>query len=276
MAHEDEIALTGGGRTSVVRRGGIVARETGPWAPWVHALLNHLASVGFEGSPRVVGTGFDAQGRELLTYLDGEIIHPAPWSDDAVAQLGVVLRRLHDALGLFAPPPAPVWRPWFGRSVGKPDIFGHCDAAPWNIVMRDGRPVALIDWEVAGPVDRLTEVAMAAWHAAQLYDDDIAAMNGLLDTAARLRQVRLLAEAYGLPAASRRRLAERMIDFAAQSAANEVVERPSRLGRSRHRASGASLGGHGTSPGCCDIVWRSRLCSPERRSLEAGKDLFGC
>jgi aminoglycoside phosphotransferase (APT) family kinase protein len=136
----------------------------------------------------------------------------------------ILLRGLHDATTSYEPPEGAVWRPWFGRDIGVPDAIGHCDAAPWNIISRQGRPAALIDWEVAGPVDRLTEVAMAAWTNAQLYDDDVAAMNGLADASARMRQVRLFADAYGLAAAERHRLAYRIIEFAAQSAANDVVE----------------------------------------------------
>jgi hypothetical protein len=49
-------------------------------------------------------------------------------------------------------------------------------------------------------------------------------MNGLPDAAHRMRQVRIFADAYGLPAARRHRLAYRIIEFAAQSTANEVVE----------------------------------------------------
>jgi Phosphotransferase enzyme family len=226
---EDEHAapgalLTGGGRTAVFRRGGVVARVTGPWAPTVHKLLRHLERVGFEGAPRVVGTGFDDKGRELLTYVGGEVINPRPWTDEAIHELGALMRRLHDATASFQIPERAVWRPWFGREVGTPDIIGHCDAAPWNIISRGGRPVALIDWEVAGPVDRLTEIALAAWNNAQLYDDEVAAMNGLPDAARRMRQVRTLADAYGPPGAERHRLAYRIIEFAAQSAANEVVE----------------------------------------------------
>jgi thiamine kinase-like enzyme len=108
--------------------------------------------------------------------------------------------------------------------VGMPDIIGHCDAAPWNIVSRSGIPVALIDWEVAGPVARLTEIAMAAWNNAQLYDDVVAGMNGLPDAARRIQQVRIFTDGYGLPAWDRQQLAYRIIAFAAQSAANEVIE----------------------------------------------------
>jgi hypothetical protein len=38
----EEVPLAGGDRTSVVRRGDVVLRETGPWAPTVHFLLRHL------------------------------------------------------------------------------------------------------------------------------------------------------------------------------------------------------------------------------------------
>jgi thiamine kinase-like enzyme len=136
-----------------------------------------------------------------------------------------MIRQLHDATASFRVPDDAIWRPWFGRDIGRSRrIIGHCDAAPWNIVTRGGKPVALIDWEVAGPVDRLTELAQVAWNNAQLYDDDVAAMNGLPDAEARMRQVRIVADAYGLAAADRRELAGRIIEFAARSAANEVVE----------------------------------------------------
>ena len=190
--------LAGGGRTAIARRGGIVLRETGVWAPSVHALLRHLDDVGFAGAPRVVGEGFDDEGREVLTYIEGEVITPAPWSDAAIFDLGRLIRQLHDATGSFRPAPGAVWRPWFGREIDAPDIIGHCDAAPWNIVARQGKPFALIDWEVAGPTNRLTELAMIAWTNTQLYDDDVAEMNGLPDAENRIRQVRILADSYGL------------------------------------------------------------------------------
>jgi hypothetical protein len=220
----DAEPLTGGGRTAVARRGDVVIRDTGPWARSVHALLRHLHEAGFAGAPRVVGDGFDEKRRELLSYIEGEVINPAPWSDEAMHELGRLIRQLHAATASFRPPAGAVWRPWFGRTVGTPDIIGHCDAAPWNVVSRRGKPIALIDWEAAGPVDRLTEIAMAAWNNAQLYDDDVAEMNGLPDAGHRIRQVRIFTDAYGMAAHDRHKLAYRIIAFAAQSAANEVVE----------------------------------------------------
>lgn len=160
--------------------------------------------------------------------------------------MGGLIRRLHDATASFQVPDAPVWRPWFGRDIaGNERIIGHCDISPWNVVLRGGEPVALIDWEVAGPVDRLTEVAMAAWSLAQLYDDDVAALNGLRDAEQRMRQVRLFSDAYGLTSPDRVLLAERIIYFVAQSAANEVIEQ----GITRETT---------TAPRVWGIAWQTR------------------
>ena len=59
--------MEGGGRSTVHRRGDVVIRDTGPWSPAVHALLRHLEDVGFAAAPRLVGSGLDHDGREVLT-----------------------------------------------------------------------------------------------------------------------------------------------------------------------------------------------------------------
>ena len=58
------------GLTEVERVGDTMRRSTGPWTPAVHALLRHLEAVGFEGAPRVLGS--DDQGREVLTFIEGD------------------------------------------------------------------------------------------------------------------------------------------------------------------------------------------------------------
>ena len=58
-----ETVLDGGGRATVTRKGSVVFRETGPWAPSVHALLRHLENAGFTAAPKVIGSGFDAKAR---------------------------------------------------------------------------------------------------------------------------------------------------------------------------------------------------------------------
>jgi hypothetical protein len=209
-------------RTQVRRRGNILLREGGAWSPAVLALLRHLEDAGFDGSPRVVGTGFDAEGRETLTYLEGEVLHPNAWSDVGIAAFGRMLRRLHDAGRGFTPPPGARWQPWFTRSDRPDAVYGHGDIGPWNIVVVDGLPVGFIDWEFAGPVDPLDEVAQAAWLNAQLHDDVVAERNQLPTAEARAHQLRLFVDAYGLEGAGRSQLVSRMIDHAIRDAANEL------------------------------------------------------
>jgi hypothetical protein len=223
-----EIALNGGGRTAVTRKGGVVFRETGPWALSVHALLRHLEDAGFTGAPRIVGSGFDAKGRETLTYIEGTFVHPRAWSDEGLAAIGEMLRALHKATATFHAPENAIWRRWFGRNLSGSGrlVFGHCDVGPWNIVARDGNPIALIDWEVAGPVDSLVEFAQACWLNVQLHDDDIAERQGLLSAENRARQVRVMADSYGLSAHERAVLVDTMVAFAIHDAADQAIQVP--------------------------------------------------
>ena len=220
---EGEISLVGG-RSTVTRRGDVVFRAAAPWSATVLALLRHLEREGFAHAPRVIDSGFDVHGREMLSFVAGESPHPYPWGDDALPVLGEMLRQLHRATASFVPPEDAVWRPWFGRQIGQPRVIGHCDTGAWNIIARDSRPVALIDWEVAGPVDPLTELAQAAWLNALLFDDDLAEELGLGSVAQRGRQVRLLLDGYGLPAAQRVGFVGLVRDFATRNAANELAQ----------------------------------------------------
>src|SRR5215210_8669292 len=67
-----EVLLPGGtsNRGLVVRVGDTVHRPQTEASAAVHDLLLHLESVGFEGAPRYLGQ--DEQGREILSYIDGE------------------------------------------------------------------------------------------------------------------------------------------------------------------------------------------------------------
>jgi hypothetical protein len=208
---------------NIYRQGQVVVRETGPWVPTVHALLRHLEAVGFAGAPRLVGTGFDAAGRETLAYIEGEFTQPGPWSLEGAAAVGQMVRELHQATASFQPPPTARWAGWFARDLGGPTrVIGHCDVAPWNIVARNGLPVALIDWDFAGPVDPMVELAQACWLNAKLHDDIVAEREGLPPLAERARQLRAMVDAYGLAARQRRGFVERIIEFVVRDTANEA------------------------------------------------------
>ena len=83
-------------------------------------------------------------------------------------------------------------------------------------------PVALIDWEFAGPVDPLVELAQAGWLNAKLHDDIVAEREGLPPLADRARQLRAIVDAYGLSAGQRRGFLDRMIEYVVSDTANEA------------------------------------------------------
>ena len=223
-AEAEEISLLGGGRSDVARRGDVVFRKAAPWSATVLSFLKHLEREGFSYAPRVVGGGWSADGRETVSFVEGEFVHPGPWDDGAMPLLGQMLRQLHDAAASFVPLPGAVWRPWFGRELGTPNVIGHCDTGSWNIVAQNGRPVAFIDWEQAGPVDPIVELAQACWLNAQLFDDDLAEMQLLGSVEARARQMRMLLDGYGLARRERVEFVDVMRDFVVRCAANEVIE----------------------------------------------------
>ena len=153
---------------------GVVRRPAGPWTPAVHALLRHLESAGFAGSPRVAGDGYDEHGREVVTYIEGEFVHPHAWSDEGVWRVGRMLRELHEATATFRPPPDAVWHPWPFHSDAPDAIISHRDPGPWNIVARDGLPVAFIDWPTAGPTDHVPSRSESAPASAPSKGKDLA------------------------------------------------------------------------------------------------------
>lgn len=221
----EETVLTGGGRSTVTRRDDVVLRPARPWSRGVAALLRHLEDVGFDGSPRLVGDGFAADGREAVEFLPGSFVHPHAWSDEATTAVGELLRELHEATLTFTAPDDADWQPWFGRDLGRgPRTIGHCDTGPWNIVARNGFPVALIDWETAGPVDPLVELAQAAWLNAHLVGDQVAELQGLGTVIDRARRLRLLVDGYGLPRARRAELLELVVDVIVADAHVQALE----------------------------------------------------
>ncbi len=139
--------------------------------------------------------------------------------------LGWLLRQFHDAAATFVVPEGAVWRPWFCRDISGPRrIIGHSDTAPWNVVSRGGLPVAFVDWELAGPIDPTMEIAQTAWCGVRLFDDDVAAREGLASPEDRARQVRLFADGYGLSRADRAGFVDAMVEFAVHAAAWEAIE----------------------------------------------------
>src|SRR5829696_515649 len=212
-----EVALPQGDVTEgVVRVGETVRRPRQEQSPFVAAYLGHLEQVGFPGAPRFLGV--DNRGRDVLEFVPGDVPGAAPeqWActDGAVSDVGRLLRALHDASAGWAPPPE---LDWFGRHrvvpdmppelvnvLGEPELVAHCDVTPQNVVFRDGRPVALVDFDLARPTRRLPDVlGTAMWWVPLQHPGDRAPAQAGVDVPARLRA---FLDAYGLPAEDRAEL----------------------------------------------------------------------
>lgn len=189
-----------------MRVGSTVRRQAGTQTPAVQALLAHLESVGFTGAPRPLG--LDEQGREVLSYLDGETIGAArPWpawarSDEALMAAGRWLRDFHAASFTFAPPADVVW---FGDRRGLPpgEIVGHHDAAPYNAVWQlspsgeAGRLVGFVDWDLAHPARPIVDLAFVALSWVPLTASNVVARDGFAPDLERASRLRMLLDAYG-------------------------------------------------------------------------------
>ncbi len=215
-ADQAEIPLAGGDVTEgVVRVGDTVRRPIGPHSPLVHALLTHLEAVGFEGAPRFLG--IDGASREVLSYIDGEVAgRPRPpWIADEtrLASVGRLVRDYDDAAASFAPPPdvlpgaSPAGPPAIPPAPAyPPELIGHVDITPENVVFRDGRAAALIDFDLAQPATRADEMFNAMLWWGPLFDpDDVDPLLRHLDVP---RRIRILADSYGLSGSDRERIME--------------------------------------------------------------------
>ena len=159
-----EVPLVGGttnaGRVS--RVGDTVRRPDRATSASTKALLDHLEGVGFAGAPRYLGT--DEEGREVLSYIPGRAaIEPAsPWvlSDAALVSVAQLLRGYHDAVAGFDPAPHR-WSHAVPRRF-RLDVVSHNDPNLDNVVFRDGRAVALIDFDLASPGSRAWDLACTA------------------------------------------------------------------------------------------------------------------
>ena len=185
----------GGNLQDAVRVGDTVRRRAGPWTPAVHALLRYLEHANFP-APRVVG--MDTLDREVLRYIEGEAhngtTEPLPrilLADDLLVSAAELLRRYHDVVAKFRPPPNATWRL---TAPTRYELICHNDWTPWNALLRRGRVEVMLDWDLAGPGTRVWDVANAAYAWVPL----IAASHLAPDTAEQIRRLRLFLDAYGL------------------------------------------------------------------------------
>ncbi len=216
---EQEIPLAGGDVTEgIVRVGDTVRRPIGDHSTAVHRVLRHLEEVGFDGAPRFIG--IDAQGREVLTYIDGEVAG-RPWptwvaESGRAASVARLLRRLDDALIPLAVP-SDLAFDLSGRPAVPPAsaFLGHRDVTPENTVFRKGQAHALIDFDLVRPSTRIDEVCnLLLWWGAWMPVEDREPVMRNIDAAERAR---LLVDSYTLAQDDRHLVVDSAIDAASRS-----------------------------------------------------------
>ena len=217
-----EEKLLGGNLSDAVRVGDTVRRRAGPWTPAVHELLRFLERSDFE-APRVLGV--DDRGREILTFVEGDS-HPGwpdplpDWTfDEAHLVSGAkLLRRYHDLVAAFTPPPSSRWR----LVAPTPhEVICHNDWSPWNAIYRDRRVAVMLDWDLAGPGSRLWDIANSAYCWVPLFSAE-----GRFAIDERARRLRVFCDAYG--ALDRKRLIDVLIERTLF--VGEVIEREADAG----------------------------------------------
>ncbi|MGO8655388.1 aminoglycoside phosphotransferase family protein, partial [Rhizobium ruizarguesonis] len=131
--------------SNVVRIGETVRRGGRAWSPAVLDLLRHVELQGYDGCPRALG--LDDQGREVLTYIDGDVgngecflpdkggrfdlrLPDYVWRDNVLERLGQLLRSYHDAAASFS------WRDREWRLDARHPVETVCHnyLTPWNTV----------------------------------------------------------------------------------------------------------------------------------------------
>lgn len=194
MEHDER--LSGGNWNAPVRRGNAVHRESGPWSASVHALLRHLREHGIDWVPEPLG--FDEQGREVLSFLPGDVPqYPMPewvWAERVLVDAGRFLRAFHDSSAEF-PLAGTDWQQPAHEPV---EVVCHNDFAPYNLVFRQGALVGAIDVDQASPGPRVWDLAYLAYRLVPLSDPADPDVPEAV-RAARHQRLGLLCEAYGGP-----------------------------------------------------------------------------
>lgn len=196
---EDVEVLHGGvaNAGAVVRHGAFVLRPGNEHSASILRFLSELDRAGFRGAP--VPEGLEPDGRERLRFIPGDVaIPPYPdWvqADDALVSIVALLRSMHDASEQIDTTDM-TWSTEMADKAGSA-VVCHNDVCLENVVFRDGRAVALLDFDFAAPGRRVFDLAAFARMCVPI-DDDVSAANLGWIPSDRPRRLRLVCDAYGL------------------------------------------------------------------------------
>lgn len=178
MINDRIIKFSSGESTNeVFRIGNIVYRTRGKNSKLTHQIYKELENAGFAYSPKLLG--IDDYNREMISFIDGDNISDENLSFDIAIDAIRILRQFHDI---------------FSNSEineGEETIC-HMDYAPWNVLIKDGKIVGIIDFDDARPGNRLTDLVYASWTFLKLGHSNL---NKSVET--QIDEISGLIEAYG-------------------------------------------------------------------------------
>jgi hypothetical protein len=134
--------------------------------------------------------GFDELGREVVEYMDGEVIdfRSEVLTDAQLVSLTRWTKSFHNVVAEFDHA-----GPWRYFAIPGADTFGHNDIGPYNVCFKGDDLVGVFDWDMAGPSTRLGDLAFLAWTSVPLATPK--------DPQEVARRLVLLAETYDGPSA---------------------------------------------------------------------------
>lgn len=149
MPDPEEILQGGQSAESVIRIGDIVYRTTkAERSELPPHFLQYLEEKNFPHSPRFLG--YDERGREMLSYLDGEVPRGIQLTKEQLCAAMKLLRNMHDLAAQ-------------SHLCNGHETICHHDFAPWNIIFKDEQLVGIIDFDEVAPGARVDDLAYAIW-----------------------------------------------------------------------------------------------------------------
>lgn len=210
-----------------------VSRERREWSTTIHRLLSHLTDAGLDDLP--IPLHAESPDLDEVSYVEGTTAIDVVLNRDQVESLGRLLRSIHDASATFDALPTDVWQPFeFRATATRTDTFGggaflsevvvgHGDTGPWNVLTTSAGSVSLIDWEFAGPIVRLDEIAATCWLNIRFHDPDVDAVAPLTGLREKVALLEALLSGYGLSRDLWPAVVHAMSDYAIRDTAYEAT-----------------------------------------------------
>lgn len=157
MNQEETPFTSGESNQKVVKVGNTVRKEPSENSELVRKVMTILSSNNFQYSPKYLG--IDQKGREKMTYIEGEQMNHTEITIDLMKQTLEVLKQFHDILSI-------------SELSGGQETVLHTDYAPWNLIVRKGKLVGIIDFDKIKPGKRIYDVVYICWNLLDIGSED--------------------------------------------------------------------------------------------------------